>query len=98
MFIGSCCYVATWEFVYYQFSPDFADKYAAYAIKQARESGASDAKIAAITKEMAQFKEEYNKPLVNIAYTFLEPLPVGVLMSLIAAWSMSRKKSTLSPA
>jgi hypothetical protein len=47
---------------------------------------------------MAQFKEEYNKPLVNIAYTFLEPLPVGVLMSLIAAWSMSRKKSTLSPA
>ena len=98
MFIGSCCYVATWELVYYKLSPDFGDKYAAYEIKKARESGAPDARIAQIEKEMQMFKEEYKKPLVNIAYTFLEPLPVGILMTLIAAWSLSRKKAALSPA
>jgi hypothetical protein len=29
--------------IYYQFAPDFAEKYAAYVIDQARKSGATDA-------------------------------------------------------
>jgi hypothetical protein len=90
--IATVCYVATWEVVYYNFMPDFMDKYAAYAIDQAKKGGASDAKVAELTKQMADLQVAYKNPLVNIAYTFIEPLPVGLLFALIAAGVMSRKK------
>ncbi len=92
--VASICYVATWEVIYYQLSPDFGDKYAAHAIEKAKESGATDAQIAAQTKQMTEFKEAYKNPLVNIAYTMLEPLPVGILFTLIMAWALSRKRRT----
>lgn len=90
--IASVCYVASWQVMYYRFMPDFTDKYAAHAIDKAKRSGASDAQIAATTKEMAEFKEMYKNPLVNIGFTFLEPLPVGLLFALGAAWGLSRKR------
>lgn len=90
--VASICYVATWEVVYYKFMPDFADKYAAYEVDKAKKAGATDAQIAAKAKEMADFKEEYQKPLVNIAYTFLEPLPVGLVFALVTAGVLSRKR------
>jgi len=92
--IASCCYVATWQVVYYKFMPDFVDKYAAYSLDEAKKSGATDAQIAEKNKEMAEFKEMYKNPLVNIAYTFLEPLPVGLLFTLAAATVLSRKRRT----
>ena len=90
--VASTCYVATWEFIYYRLTPDFGDKYAASTIEHARQSGATDAQIAAKVKEMTDFKEMYKNPLVNIAYTFIEPLPVGVLFTLVTAGLLSRKK------
>jgi hypothetical protein len=90
--VASVCYVATWQFVYYRLVPDFGDKYAAYAVEKAKKSGATDAQIAEKTKEMAQFSQMYKKPLVNIALTFLEPLPVGILFTLITAVALSRKR------
>ena len=90
--VASVCYVATWELVGYKLAPDYLDKYAAYSVEKARKSGATDAQIAAKTKEMAEFKEMYKNPLVNIAYTLLEPLPVGLLFTLVAAGVLSRKR------
>jgi hypothetical protein len=90
--IATVCYVTTWEIYFFNFAPDFGDKYAAYAIDQARKSGASPEKIAATTKEMEQFKVSYKNPLINIAYTSIEPLPVGVFFSLVAAGVLSRKR------
>jgi hypothetical protein len=92
--VASVCYVATWQLVYYKLAPDFIDKYAAYGVAKAKESGATDAQIAAKTKEMTEFKELYKNPLVNIAYTLLEPLPVGILFTLVAAGVLSRKRRT----
>jgi hypothetical protein len=91
--IGSACYVASWEVIYYNFMPDFADKYAAYETAKAKESGATEAQLAAKAKEMADFKEMYKNPLINVAFTLVEPLPVGLLMTLVAAGVLSRKKS-----
>ena len=90
--VASVCYVATWQLVYYRLAPDFGDKYAAYAVDKAKKSGATDAQIAAKTKEMAELNQMYKKPLVNIALTFLEPLPVGFLFTLITAVALSRKR------
>lgn len=90
--IASVCYVTTWELIYYKFAPNFGDKYATYAIEKAKKSGATDAQIAAQTKQMTEFKEMYKNPLVNIAYTILEPLPVGILFALVTATVLSRKR------
>ena len=90
--VSSVCYVATWEVIYYQLAPDFGEKFAAHAIEKAKKSGATDAQIAAQTKQMTEFKEAYKNPLVNIALTLLEPLPVGIVFTLVAAGVLSRKR------
>ena len=96
--IASICYVATWQVIYYKIAPDFGDKYAAYAVEKARKSGATDVQIAAAKKEMTEFMEMYKNPLVNIAITFLEPLPVGLLFTLVSAGVLSRKRRTAGAA
>jgi hypothetical protein len=90
--IGTVCYVATWQVAYPRLAPDYLDKYAAYQLEKARESGATEAQIAEETKKMAEFKEMYKNPLVNIAFTFLEPLPVGIVFTLVTAGVLSRKR------
>lgn len=89
--VATVCYVTTWEVIYYELMPDFGDKYAVYTVEKAKQSGATDAQVAAKAKEMAQFKEMYRNPLVNIAFTFLEPLPVGIVFTLVAAGVLSQK-------
>ena len=96
--VASACYVATWELIYYKLAPDFGDKYAAYAVEKAKKSGATESQIAAKTKEMTEFTEMYKHPLANIALTFLEPLPVGILFTLVAAGVLSRKRRSGSVA
>ena len=83
--IVSVCYVVTWEVIYFKFMPDFCDKYAAYAIGKVRAAGASQAEIQAKTQEMATVKKLLQNPLTNSAMAFIEPLPVGLLVTLISA-------------
>lgn len=96
--VATVCYVATWEVVYYKLAPDFVDKYAAHVVEKARESGATEAEIAVKTEEMAKFQEMYRNPLVNVALTFLEPLPVGLIFTLVTAGVLSRKRKEGEPA
>jgi hypothetical protein len=90
--IASICYVVTWQFIYYNMAPDFIDKYSAYAIEQVKASGASEAQIAVQKKELVEFMEMYKNPFVNIAFTFIEPLPVGIVFTMVTAGVLSRKK------
>ena len=89
----TACYVATWQVMYYGFMPDFLDKYAAYALEKARQSGATAEQIAAQTRQMQEFGEMYKNPLINIAFTLLEPLPVALVFTLVTAGVVSRKRS-----
>lgn len=91
--ISSACYVATWQVVYHQFAPDFIDKYTAYEIQKAEQGGADPQQLATMRQEFAEFAEMYENPLFNIAVTFLEPLPPGVLISLISALVLSRRRA-----
>jgi hypothetical protein len=93
--IATVCYVATWEVIYYRLAPDYGEAYAAYQIEKARKAGASDGELAARAAEMAEFEEKYRNPVFNVAITFLEPLPVGLLASLLSAGLLTRRKSTL---
>lgn len=89
--VASVCYVATWELIYYRLAPDFGEKYAAYAVEKAKSEGATEAQVAEKAKQMAEFNEMYKNPLVNVAITFLEPLPVGLVFTLVTAGVLGRK-------
>ena len=91
--VVSCLvYVITWQFEYRYVVPDFMDRYAAHEINKAKESGAGDQAVAAKRQEMADFKVMYDKPLYNAAFTFLEPFPVGLLVTVVSAAVLRRKR------
>jgi hypothetical protein len=85
-------YVASWEIIYYNFMPDFADKYAATQVERMRAAGDSEAKIAAEQKKMAEFKELYANPLFNVGITFLEVFPLGLIVTLVSAAILRKKQ------
>jgi hypothetical protein len=92
MLISCAFYVITWEFMYIKMFPDFADKYAAHILEKARAAGKKPEEIEALTKEMQDFKVMYDKPLFNIGMTLLEPLPVGVPITLVSAGLLRKKR------
>lgn len=89
--IASTIYVITWMIEYYLFIPDFMDQYTRHMLNQARESGVSETEMAAKAAEMAQYKELYKSPLMVVLFTYMEILPVGVLVTLICALILKRK-------
>lgn len=89
--IGSSIYVLTWLIVYYAFIPDFMTKYTAHIIAQTKSSGASLAEINEQKAKMASYTEMYKNPLMVIILTYLEILPVGLVIALIAALILKRK-------
>lgn len=90
--VSSACYVATWEVMYFKFMPDFMDKYSAHVLEKARASGASEAQITSRRAEMEKLAAMYKNPLYNSALTFMEPLPVGLIVSLVTAGVLSRRR------
>ena len=92
--IASVCYVATWEVIFYKFEPDFMDKYTARAVERIQASGAPQAVVEQRTAELNRQAELYKNPLVNIAMTFVEPLPVGILIALVSAGVLSRRRKS----
>ena len=87
------CYVVAWEIIYFKFMPDFVDKYASYMVEKARASGASQQAIDAQVQQMNSFKAMYDNPFINAAITFVEPLPIGLIVTLISAAVLRKKKA-----
>ena len=95
MLITCVFYVVTWEFVYFNFMPDFAEKYAAFALEDARAKGASAAELAKQAEEMKRFQVLYSNIFFNIGLTLLEPLPVGLVMTFVSALILRRGRKDL---
>lgn len=90
--VASVCYVVTWELLYFWLAPGMAEKFQAYMLEQARSSGGSAAEVQQKVAQMQHFAQLYRNPLINAAMTFLEPLPVGVVLSLVSAGILSRQR------
>ena len=90
--IASTVYVAVWMVVYYNFMPDFMDKYSAYMLDKAKTSGVSVAEIDKQAAEMTNAREMMKNPLFVILFTYFEILPLGLLITLISAFILKRKK------
>lgn len=95
--ISSLCYVLTWEILYYNFMHGFWDKYGAYLIAKLQASGASPAKIAEQIQETNHYKELCENPFWNGLFTFVEPFPVGLVITLMSS-AVLRKKQPSRPA
>jgi hypothetical protein len=91
--ISCVCYVIAWEIVYFNFMPDFLDKYSAYLVEKARAAGATPEAIQKQVDEMQRFKKLYSNPFINFAFSFTEPFPVGLIITLISAAILRKKKA-----
>jgi amino acid transporter len=94
--ISCICYVITWEIVYFNFMPDFAEKYGAYTLEKMRNSGATAQQVAQQVESLKSFKALYDNPFYNVLMTFTEPLPVGLLVTLISAIVLRKKQKRLN--
>ena len=94
--ISSVCYVVMWEVIYFNFMPHFMDSYFAAQIHKVQSAGLDAATTAARVAAILHSQQLYQNPLVNMAYTFMEPLPVGLLITLISAALLRRKTPTPS--
>jgi hypothetical protein len=92
--ITTACYVLTWEVLYFNFMPHFMDGYFAAQIHKVQSAGLDSATTAARVTAIQHSQQLYQNPLVNVAYTFMEPLPVGLFISLISAALLRRKATT----
>jgi hypothetical protein len=90
--VSNTLYVATWRFVYPRYMPDFYEKYQEHQLESARAKGATPAEIEALRVKTTRDIALYTQPVMNILFTFAEPLPVGLLVSLISAWMLSRRR------
>jgi uncharacterized protein DUF4199 len=89
--ISCVCYVVAWEILYFNFMPDFADKYSAYVIEKARAAGATAEAIQAQMEEAKKLKQLLDNPFLNAAATFTEPFPVGLIITLISALVLRKR-------
>lgn len=94
--IASSIYVTVWLVDYYWFIPDFMEKYTAHVLKETQAKGASKAELKEQIAQMNYYREMYKNPLFVVLLTYLEILPVGLVVSLISALILKRKPKDLT--
>jgi hypothetical protein len=82
----STIYVLVWLIIYYNFFPDFMEQYSKMVLKNTNSE-----ELAAKTAEMNQMKGWYKNPIMIILLTFMEILPIGIVVSLIGALVYKKK-------
>jgi hypothetical protein len=92
--VASTIYVAGWEIYYFGTNggQEYVKGYQDYVVAKEKAKGTSEADLAKIVEENKKFAEMYNNPMINSALTFMEPLPVGILIALISAGVLSRRR------
>ena len=95
--VASTIYVLAWMIESRYLFSDYIEKYTKVVIKEMRAAGASAATISNKEKEMAAYSQMYKNPLFNALMTYFEILPVGLIMSIIAALTLKKKEATSVP-
>lgn len=89
--ITSTIYTVVWLVDFYVFMPDFIDKYTDHIIQQLKASHLSPRVLKEKIDQANRDKAMYNSPIGQILEPYMEILPVGILVSLIAALILKRK-------
>lgn len=98
MLVSSVFYVLSWEIAHERFFPVYLSTYSEHVLAKARAAGASEEKLAAQKAKLSYYAELYKNPLIRAGMTMLEPLPVGIVFTLLSAWLLSRRKREPVPA
>ncbi len=85
--VASSLYVLVWIVEYYVFIPDFLDKYEISLHKMAGPEGK-----AGVESQMAMYRAWYKTPFGLVLMTYVEVLPMGIIITLISALILKRKK------
>jgi hypothetical protein len=93
---ASTIYVIAWLVDYFFFIPDFAEKYSAHMLDKLKASGASQIEIDKEAKEMGNFARMYKNPFFNAMMTYVEILPVGLIVTLISSLILKRKPAKMT--
>lgn len=90
--IGSTMYVLLGLGYYYLFLPEFLDAYIQHVLNKCT----SPAELAAKTKEMADFREMYKNPLFAILTSYMEVLPLGLVVAAVSALLLKKKNKNVN--
>ncbi|KAA3650383.1 MAG: DUF4199 domain-containing protein [Bacteroidetes bacterium] len=88
----SSMYVLTWLILSNYFLPNFAIDYFNSSIEALNNSGLSQAEIDAQIQTMNVWMEYYKNPLFKAALTYLEILPLGILVTLFSAAILKKEE------
>ena len=89
---ASTLYVLAWVIEYYVFVPDWLDKYCTHMINEAKTGGVTQLELDKTNAQMNWYKEMYKNPLFLVLLTYVEVLPIGLVISLISALILKRKR------
>lgn len=92
--ISAVCYATSWEIYYPSVGPEFMQKYTTYHLDKMRQQGASEAEVEQARAEGEQFMELYENFFVRFAFSLMEIVPVGIVVTLISA-ALLRKREVL---
>src|SRR5258708_9032100 len=84
--ISSVLYVITWEIMYFGI-PSFGERFMTMCVAHIKSSGASPEAIQTHTNQLKYL----DNPFINAAMSFVEPFPVGLIITLISALILRRK-------
>ena len=89
--IASTMYVLVWAIMYNFFFPDFMEVYSQQVLDKAA-ANSTPVELEQKKVEMAQYKEWYKNPVFFTLLTYTEILPVGIVVALISALILKRKR------
>jgi hypothetical protein len=91
--VASLIYVFVWELYEMSTGYTYFDTYISSTIEGQKAAGASPEDLATLTAEMEAWRENYANPLFRLPMILFEIFPVGLLISLIAAFVLKNNKS-----
>ncbi|WP_295119407.1 DUF4199 domain-containing protein [uncultured Chitinophaga sp.] len=89
--IASTIYVLVWLVSYYTLIPNFFEVYSENYLSGLKAGGASQEVMAEEMASMAKYAEWYKNPLFVVGATYMEILPVGLVVTLVSALLLKRK-------
>jgi hypothetical protein len=92
--ISAVCYAATWEIYYPSIGDEFMQKYSTYYLDKMKADGAPEAEIEKARVDSEEFMQMYKNFFVRFAFSLMEILPVGVIVTFISA-ALLRKRDIL---
>ncbi|HRF82238.1 MAG TPA: DUF4199 domain-containing protein [Flavobacteriales bacterium] len=94
--IASTLYVATWLVISANMEKDFMESYIEHTQAKLVERGTPEVEVQTKVQEMRAMGELYKNPVVKVGFTYMEILPVGLLISLVCAGVLKRRSASSS--